>query len=1110
MCVRRARSSPSDGGTAAANGVGGSPYPEGVPSVPTFSDATIGRLVGQQSLARGFVYARTGRVLELNVDEDGALEGLVQGSDPEPYEVSVELDPTARRLEWTCCTCPVGQDCKHVAAVLIASRREGSVPTEAGAQPSSEWERSLDSLLGAPVAGHPTASVGLALRIEATTPDPNSPLELRCRPVRPGRTGKWVQQGVSWNDLSYAWRADFDPAQRSSLTQLQQLGRSTDPYAYYGRVDWLTLVHSPRLLWTALTQLVESGVELVAGSKGPGVVTLSEVSAELTMDVRQIAPGGGLRMGPRLSLAGQEPTARRVGFLGTPAHGVVLEFVEPAGSRLVLAPLSRPADAATQDWLQHRRRAVDIPAADRDRFLAEFAPRLRRSVALTSTDPSVTFPEPSPPAPALALRHGEPGQLELFWSVVYRVGERLVRVDPWKPGDETGLRDTVAERQLLSDLRASAGAWSVRLGLEPPAVHPIRQLIGIDAAVFCADVVPALQAAGVEVTQTGEQRDYRRSDSVPEIALSVAEFDDRSDWFDLSVSVTLDGETVPFDLLFAALARGEDDLILPSGTYFSLNRPELARLAELIGEARLLQDRERDGLRINVRQPSLWEELVGCGVVAEQASRWRTTVEALAGLESPPPVDPPAGLTAELRPYQQQGYAWLHQLWSAGVGGILADDMGLGKTLQALALICAVHEEEPPDTDPFLVVAPTSVVSNWAAEAARFTPGLRVVAIEATERKRGVGLDAVAAEADVVITSYTLLRIDAERYQAQAWRGLILDEAQFVKNHQAKTYGAIRRLGVGFTIAMTGTPLENSLMDLWSMLSLSAPGMFPSPQKFTEYYRIPIERGEAPERLAVLQRRIRPVMLRRTKDVVAAELPAKQEQVLEVDLHDRHARLYSTYLQRERQKVLRLIEDMDENRFTILRSLTVLRQLSLEAALVDEKHDGVPSAKIDLLADMLPELVAEGHRALVFSQFTRFLRRIGDRLNGAGVRYSYLDGRTRNRAKVIEDFRSGNNGAFLISLKAGGFGLNLTEADYCFVCDPWWNPATEAQAVDRAHRIGQTRPVMVYRLVSKDTIEEKVMALKARKAALFASVMEADGIPSGALTSDDIRDLLVS
>ncbi len=1081
-------------------------------AVQAFSDTVIARSVGQQALARGFVYARTGRVLELRIDDEGALGGLVQGTEPDPYEVVVELDRTGRQPEWTFCTCPVGQACKHVAAVLIAHRRQGATAAGPVAVPTSSWEQSLHPFLGVPGADRSTATepVRLALRIEPVSIDLDSPLELRCRPVRPGKTGNWVQQGVSWNDLSAAWRSEFDPTQRALLTQLQRLGRGANPYAYYGRVDWLTLTDTPRLLWTALAELRRHGVELVPGSKAPHTITLSAVDAELAMDVRAAGPDSGLTLGPRLSLGGHELPARRVGFVGSPAHGVVLEVVGPAGAELVLAPLTRPTDPATQDWLEHRRPAVEIPATDRDRFLAEFAPRLRRSVALTSTDSSVTFPEPSPPVLGLSLVHGQPGQLAMDWSVLYRVGEREVRVGARDSGDRLGLRDHEAEQELWADLRAAAGTWSTHLGLEPAAFHPVGRLAGIDAAVFCADVVPALALAGLEITQTGEQRDYRRSDSVPEIALSVAEIDDRSDWFDLSVNVTLDGQTVPFDLLFAALAREEEYLILPSGTYFGLDRPELVRLAELIGEARLLQDREREQLRINVLQPSLWDELVACGVVAAQATRWRETVEALAALESPPPVDPPAGLAAELRPYQQQGYAWLHQLWTVGIGGILADDMGLGKTMQALALICAVREREPAPGRPFLVVAPTSVVSNWAAEAVRFAPELQVVAIDQTERKRPVPLAVIAAEADVVVTSYTLLRIDAEHYQGQDWCGLILDEAQFVKNHQAKTYGAIRRLGVGFTVAMTGTPLENSLMDLWSMLSLTAPGMFPSPQKFTEYYRTPIERGEAPERLARLRSRIAPVMLRRTKDVVAAELPVKQEQVLEVDLHDRHARIYSTYLQRERQKVLRLIGDMDENRFTILRSLTVLRQLSLEAALVDEKHDGVPSAKIDLLAEMIPELVAEGHRALVFSQFTRFLRRIGDRLGAAGVPYSYLDGHTRNRAKVIEDFRSGTNGAFLISLKAGGFGLNLTEADYCFVCDPWWNPATEAQAVDRAHRIGQTRPVMVYRLVSKDTIEEKVMALKARKEALFSSVMAADGIPSGALTSADIRDLLAS
>ena len=307
---------------------------------------------------------------------------------------------------------------------------------------------------------------------------------------------------------------------------------------------------------------------------------------------------------------------------------------------------------------------------------------------------------------------------------------------------------------------------------------------------------------------------------------------------------------------------------------------------------------------------------------------------------------------------------------------------------------------------------------------------------------------------------------------------------------------------------MTGTPLENNLMELWAQLSITAPGLFPSADHFAAYYQVPIERSEDPERLRLLRARVRPLMLRRTKEEVASDLPEKLEQVLEVELSARHRRLYQLHLQRERQRILGLLDDVARHRIAILRSLTVLRQLCLDASLVDPAQSGVPSSKLDVLMDMLEEVVADGHRVLVFSQFTRFLAKARERLGAAGIEYCYLDGRTRDRPKVIAKFREGDAPVFLISLKAGGFGLNLTEADYCILLDPWWNPATETQAIDRAHRIGQERKVMVYRLVAKDTIEERVMALKARKAALFAGVMDQGGFASSEMSADDIRGLL--
>jgi SNF2 family DNA or RNA helicase len=402
---------------------------------------------------------------------------------------------------------------------------------------------------------------------------------------------------------------------------------------------------------------------------------------------------------------------------------------------------------------------------------------------------------------------------------------------------------------------------------------------------------------------------------------------------------------------------------------------------------------------------------------------------------------------------------------------------------------------------------PTSVVSTWAHEAATFAPGLVVRVVTESHSRRGTSIAAVWEGADLVITSYTLYRLEVDAYVAQAWGGLVLDEAQTVKNHHGKTYQGVRRLDVPFRLALTGTPMENRLMELWSLLSIVAPGLYPWPQRFAELVANPVERLGDRQVLERFRRRVRPFLLRRTKELVAADLPAKQEQVLEVRLTPRHRKVYETHLQRERQTVLGLVEDFDKHRMAIFRSLTRLRQLSLDAALVDEAYDGIGSAKIDVLVDHLREVVAEGHRALVFSQFTSFLARVRARLDREGVALTYLDGRTRRRGEVVEEFKQGEASVFLISLKAGGVGLTLTEADYVFVLDPWWNPAVEAQAVDRAHRIGQQHPVMVYRLVSVDTIEEKVVELKARKAALFARVVDGDGSAATPIGADDVRAL---
>jgi SNF2 family DNA or RNA helicase len=343
------------------------------------------------------------------------------------------------------------------------------------------------------------------------------------------------------------------------------------------------------------------------------------------------------------------------------------------------------------------------------------------------------------------------------------------------------------------------------------------------------------------------------------------------------------------------------------------------------------------------------------------------------------------------------------------------------------------------------------VAPNWAAEAARFAPELRVEVVLDTLARSGREIAEIAM-ADLVVTTYTLFRLDAEAYGSTSWAALFLDEAQYVKNHRGKTYRCARELRAPFKLAITGTPMENNLMELWALLSISAPGLFPDPQRFAEQYARPIERSGDQER--------------------------------------------------------RLLDDFDHNRFTILRSITSLRQLSIHPALVDARHSTIPCAKLSALVEQLDDVISSGHRALVFSQFTGFLSHVRARLEDEGIGYCYLDGRTRCRDDVLERFRRGSDPVFLISLKAGGVGLNLTEADYCFLLDPWWNPATETQAIDRAHRIGQTRRVMVYRLIARDTIEQKVRALAARKAELFHGVIDDGDSFARVLSADDIRGLL--
>ncbi|MCO4263557.1 DEAD/DEAH box helicase [Pseudarthrobacter sp. MDT3-26] len=1069
------------------------------------------------------------------------------------------------------CSCPVRKDCKHVAALLFAAEDNPAIrvqllaPAEVSRlsrQPANldlaDWEQALSPLISQPGITQSISGIPLALQFDIEEPAPHfsytgrrDPLrsvrQLKARPVIMGAKGKWIRGDVSWNTLSYLnFRRECNEAHIEWMQAFLAAHTAAANRVHNSSALWLGLnTFAGKNMWSLLTDAKKIGLALVH-SRGTEPVRLAESPAAVGLNLSRYgasvggdaaAPGathddGGLELAPTITVVGEDVDPASVGTIGRPAHGI---FLTTGGEALpgvsaenviTLAPLESGLSEELLTFVTAGS-TLHIPAKDETRFLTGFYPKLKQAARVTATDESVALPALALPTLSLLANYGADHRVRLHWEWHYKSGNLVTAQPLWRhPGDH-GYRDDPAEARILEGIgqpwnvvpalgESATGGWGT------PRLSASAELNGLDTLAFTEDVLPELRnAPDVSVDTAGDIADYREAEEAPVVSISTKATEQR-DWFDLGIQISLEGQPVSFAAVFSALAAGQTKMLLPSGAYFSLDLPELHQLRALIEEARSLQDNKDAPLQISRFQAGLWDELAQLGIVDEQAAAWREAVGGLLegginGLPLPP------SLNAELRPYQLEGYNWLSFLYRHSLGGILADDMGLGKTVQALALMCAAKEQaasvsegaETPAPDvpapdgvtPFLVVAPTSVVGNWAAEAARFAPGLTVRIVSETFAKNSQDAAVELAGADIVITSYALFRIDYDSYASKTWAGLVLDEAQFVKNHQSKAYQCARKLPAAFKLAITGTPLENNLMEFWALTSIVAPGLFSSPKRFAEYYQKPVEKNGDKGQLDKLRRRVRPLMMRRTKDQVIQDLPPKQEQILEVVLNPRHQKVYQTHLQRERQKILGLIEDVNKNRFTIFQSLTLLRQLSLDASLVDPSLSGVRSSKLDVLFEQLEDLVAEGHRALIFSQFTGFLGKVRERLVEEKIEFCYLDGGTRNRTDVVNEFKNGSAPVFLISLKAGGFGLNLTEADYVFLLDPWWNPASEAQAVDRTHRIGQARNVMVYRLVAKDTIEEKVMALKARKSQLFADVMEGDALSSGSITAEDLAGL---
>ncbi|NJO12212.1 MAG: DEAD/DEAH box helicase [Gammaproteobacteria bacterium] len=581
------------------------------------------------------------------------------------------------------------------------------------------------------------------------------------------------------------------------------------------------------------------------------------------------------------------------------------------------------------------------------------------------------------------------------------------------------------------------------------------------------------------------------------------------DWFELHGEVKFADRIVRLPELLAALRKGENVVRLDDGSFGLLPQEWLKQYGLLAG----LGEAREDHLRFKRSQAGLLDALLAAQPEARYDAMFaqvRTELRSFVGIQA---QAVPAGFNGELRPYQRDSLGWFHFLRQFGFGGCLADDMGLGKTVQVLALLESRRElreraggnanttavggqgENRPSASPrnlgtSLAVVPRSLIFNWKQEAARFAPRLRVLDHTGSQRLEGWGH---FESYDLVLTTYGTLRNDAAAFKDVTFDYIVLDEAQAIKNADSVSAKAARLLRGNHRLALSGTPIENHLGELWSLFEFLNPGMLGAAAVFQSAQGAARNPDEGVRNL--LAQALRPFMLRRTKQQVAPELPSKVEQTLYCDLDTRQRRLYDQLRDHYRTSLLKRVDSggIKRAKIQILEALLRLRQAAIHPGLIDKERLTESSAKLDVLLPSLLEATAEGHKTLVFSQFTGMLAILRRRLDNEGITYEYLDGKTRDREARVARFQTDAQcKLFLISLKAGGVGLNLTAAQYVFLLDPWWNPAVEAQAIDRVHRIGQSRQVFAYRLIARDTVEEKVLELQNTKRDLADAIIGAN------------------
>jgi superfamily II DNA or RNA helicase len=601
---------------------------------------------------------------------------------------------------------------------------------------------------------------------------------------------------------------------------------------------------------------------------------------------------------------------------------------------------------------------------------------------------------------------------------------------------------------------------------------------------------------GFELEQPDGQKRYVFGNT--KIDLEISE---NNDWFDINAVVYFGPYRIPFIQLKNHILNHKKEFLLPSGEIAIIPESWFSQYGNLLHFSE-----GGDELKLRRHHLGLVNEL-NDGEMAEVSMNRK--LQKLTDFEETEDVAMPVKFAGSLRPYQKAGYNWFHFLKEYHFGGCLADDMGLGKTIQTLALL-QKHKEDTEAAGSkatSLVIMPTSLIYNWLNEAKKFAPQLRLMVHTGAFRYKSAE---VFANYDVVITTYGISRIDIEMFKAYFFDYVILDESQNIKNPSSKSFQSVRQLKSRFKLILSGTPVENSVNDLWTQMSFINPGLLGAQQFFQNEFVTPIEKKKDEDKARKLQAIIKPFVLRRTKEQVATELPPKTETLLYCKMSEEQAEVYDKVKSEYRNELLRSIEDgtYAKTQIQVLQGLIKLRQIANHPSMIDAEYEG-DSGKFENVVHTLANVLDGGHKVLIFSQFVKQLTIYRNHFDKEGIPYVYLDGSTQNRGDVVKQFQEDNKTrVFLISIKAGGVGLNLTEADYVFILDPWWNPAVEQQAIDRTHRIGQTKNVFIYKFITKDTVEEKILALQQRKLSVARALITTEDSFIKSLTADDIKEIL--